>query len=55
MAVNGGVLRAWLDVAVAESLRGFLLTVAVLTGLLVLSAGCEAFLFRVRGDVVEDR
>ena len=54
MAVNGGVLRAALDEATAESLVRSFVDLFVLTGLLVSSIVWEAFLFRVRGDVVDD-
>lgn len=54
MVVNGGVLSAVLDEAVEESLLRSLLSLVALTGLLASSAVRIAFLFRVRGDVVED-
>ena len=54
MAVNGGVLSAVLDEAVAKSLLRSLLNLVALTGLLTSSAVRVAFLFRVKGDVVED-
>lgn len=54
MAVNGGVLSAALDEAGAESLLRSLLSLVVLTRLVTSSDVCEAFLFRVRGDVVKD-
>ena len=54
MVVNGGVLSAAPDEAVAESLLRSLLSLVVLGGFLASSAVWKAFLFRVRGDVVED-
>ena len=54
MVVNGGVLSAALDEAAAESLLIFLVDRIILTGLLASSVVCKAFLFRVRGDVVEE-
>ncbi len=54
MVVNGGVLSAAPDEAEAESLLRSLLSLVVLRGFLASSAVWEAFLFRVRGDVVED-
>ncbi len=54
MVVKGGVLSTAPDEAVAESLLRCLLSLVVLRGFLASSAVWEAFLFRVRGDVVED-
>ena len=54
MVVNGGVLSAALDEAIAESFLRSLLNSVDLTSLLTSSEVCEAFLFRVRGDVVKD-
>ena len=54
MVVNGGVLSAGLDEAVAEFSLRSLPSLVVLRGLLNSSGVWKAFLFRVRGDVVED-
>ena len=54
MVVNGGVLRAALEEATSGSLVRSLVDLFILTDLLAPSIVWKAFLFRVRGDVVED-
>ena len=54
MVVSGGVLRAAPDEAAAMSLLKSLVDLVVSTVFLASSAVWEAFLFRVKGDVMED-